>query len=45
MNDNYYMDDLIASLERDVVLERYYPLIPHKEALTAILPGARLYSV
>ena len=37
MNDNYYMDDLIASLEREVVVERYYPLIPHKEALTAVL--------
>ena len=37
MNDNYYMDDLIASLERDIVMERYYPLIPYKEELTAIL--------
>ena len=37
MNDNYFMDDLIASLERDIVPERYYPLIGHKGALTAIL--------
>ena len=40
MNDNYYMDDLIGSLERDIVMERYYPLIDHKEELTAILNKA-----
>lgn len=40
MNDNYYMDDLIGSLERDVVMERYYPLIDHKGELTAILNKA-----
>ena len=37
MNDNYFMEDLISSLERDIVMERYYPLIAHKEELTAIL--------
>ena len=37
MNDNYYMDDLIGSLERNIVMERYFPLIDHKEELTAIL--------
>ena len=37
MNDNYYMDDLIGSLEKDIVMERYFPLIDHKEELTAIL--------
>lgn len=40
MNDNYYADDLIASLEKDVVMERYYPLIDHKEELTAIINKA-----
>ena len=40
MNDNYYMADLIGSLERDVVMERYYPLIDHKDDLTAILDKA-----
>ena len=40
MNDNYYLDDLIASLERDIVMERYYPLIEHKEELTAMLHRA-----
>lgn len=37
MNDNYFMDDLIHSLERDVVMERYIPLIDHKGELAAIL--------
>ena len=37
MNDNYFMNDLIGSLERDVVMERYYPLIACKEELTAIM--------
>ena len=37
MNDNYFTEDLIASLERDVVMERYYPLIDYKEELIAIL--------
>lgn len=37
MNDNYYMNDLIQSLESDIVMERYYPLIDHKGELTAIL--------
>lgn len=40
MNDNYFMDDLIASLERDVVMERYYPLIDCKGELTAIINRA-----
>ena len=40
MNDNYYMDDLIGSLEKDIVMERYYPLIDHKGELTAILNKA-----
>ena len=40
MNDNYFTEDLIASLARDVVMERYYPLIDHKEELTAILKKA-----
>lgn len=40
MNDNYYMDDLINSLRMDVVMERYYPLINHKEELIAILNKA-----
>lgn len=37
MNDNYFMEDLISSLERDIVMERYYPLIDYKEELSAIL--------
>lgn len=37
MNDNYYINDLIDSLKRDVVMERYYPLISHKEELIEIL--------
>ncbi len=40
MNDNYYLDDLIGALERDVVMERYYPLIAYKDALAAILEKA-----
>ena len=40
MNDNYYMDDLIGSLERNIVMERYYPLIPYKGELTEILNRA-----
>ena len=37
MNDNYYINDLITSIKRDVVLERYYPLINYKEELTVFL--------
>lgn len=37
MNDNYFMNDLIHSLERDIVMERYAPLIEYKGELTAIL--------
>jgi len=37
MNDNYYIDDLIGALEKDIVMERYYPLIDYKGELTAIL--------
>jgi len=37
MNENYYLDDLIGTLERDIVPERYYPLIDCKRELTAIL--------
>lgn len=40
MNDNYFMDDLIGSLERDIVMERYYPLIDCKGELTAISKNA-----
>ena len=40
MNDNYFMEDLIGSLERDVVMERYYPLMEYKGELTAILDKA-----
>lgn len=40
MNDNYYLDDLISSLKKDVVLKRYYPLINYKEELTDILKKA-----
>ena len=40
MNDNYFLDDLIGSLERDIVMERYYPLIDYKGELTAILNEA-----
>ena len=40
MNDNYFMDDLISSLKKDVVMERYYPLIEYKEDLLAILNKA-----
>ena len=40
MNDNYYVNDLIRSLKRDVVMERYYPLINCKEELTTILNKA-----
>lgn len=31
MTDNYYMNDLIGSLKRDVVMERYYPLIDYAD--------------
>ncbi len=37
MNDNYFVDDLIASLKKDVVMERYYPLIAYKEELATIM--------
>ncbi len=37
MNDNFFMEDMIRSLEKDIVMQRYYPLIECKEALTAIL--------
>ena len=37
MNDNYFLDDLIGSLERGIVMERYYPLIDYKGELSAIL--------
>ena len=37
MNDNYFTEDLIGFLERDIVMERYYPLIDYKGELTAIL--------
>ena len=37
MNDNYFIDDLICALERDIVMDRYYPLVDHKKELTAIL--------
>lgn len=40
MDDNYYMADLIGSLKRDVVMERYYPLINYKGELIAILNKA-----
>lgn len=40
MNDNYFVEDLIVSLERDIVMERYYPLIDYKDELTAILNKA-----
>ncbi len=40
MNDNYFIDDLIAFLDRDVVMERYYPLIEYKRELTDILNNA-----
>ena len=40
MNDNYYLNDLINSLKRDVALKRYYPLIDYKEEITAILNKA-----
>lgn len=40
MNDNYYIDDLLGSLERDIAMERYYPLIDHKGELAAILKKA-----
>lgn len=40
MNDNYYMNDMISSLKKDVVMERYYPLIDNKKELTTILNGA-----
>ena len=40
MNDNYYINDLITSIKRDVVLERYYPLINYKEELTVFLNKA-----
>lgn len=37
MTDNYYMNDLIGSLKKDVVMERYYPLIDYKENLISLL--------
>ena len=37
MNDNYFVNDLINSLKKDVVMERYYPLIDFKEELITIL--------
>jgi len=37
MNDNYYIKDLISSLERDIVMERYFPLIDYKDELTTII--------
>ena len=40
MNDNYYMNDMINSLKRDSVMERYYPLIDYKEELNLILNKA-----
>ena len=40
MNDNFFLDDLIGSLEEDIVMKRYYPLIDYKEELSAILNKA-----
>lgn len=37
MNDNYYVYDLISSLKRDIIMERYYPLIDFKEELIEII--------
>ena len=37
MNDNYYVNDLINSLKKDVVMELYYPLINYKEELISII--------
>lgn len=37
MNDNYFMEDLIGSLERNIVMDRYDPLIGYKGELSAIL--------
>ena len=42
MNDNYYVKDLISSLKKDVVMDRYYPLINYKEELTSILNKYRI---
>ena len=42
MNDNYFMNDMIAALKEDVVMERYYPLISYKEELTTILNRANV---
>ena len=30
-HDIFYMNDLIGSLKRDVVMERYYPLIDYAD--------------
>ena len=35
MDDNFYLSDLLEALRADVVLERYFPLIPHRAALDA----------
>ena len=40
MNDDYYINDLIGSLKKDTVMERYYPLIDYKKELTVILNNA-----
>ena len=42
MNDNYYINDLINSLSKDVVMERYYPLINYKDELAKILSDAKV---
>lgn len=40
MTDNYYIEDMIESLKKDVVMERYYPLINCKEKLLSIMRAA-----
>lgn len=40
MNDDFYIDDLLDSLKKDVVMERYYPLIDCKEELKTIITKA-----
>ena len=37
MSDNFYLSDLLGSLREDTTMERYWPLIPHRDTLLQFL--------
>lgn len=42
MDDNFYLADLLGSLREDTTMERYWSLIPHRDALLDFLTGQGL---